>query len=493
MSDQRLVSEDYPESFKAKWQSESPFLNEELFAVTEAGTGEKRASELSGYQLHNPFQYAFEQGQETFLEPEGEDFEERFYNGDLDENEDVDDELYDEKFWPELREETLAELLSEEEEQEDEYLIIEEREFEGEGFEPVPFEGEAEAQKITIATASPWRKKVDEIIRKHFNLTGAHLRVRFVSKQKFAELVPSAQVAELLVNIFLAGDPPFRRHGPDTSSILNHHGLMHLLDNFSSGDWMKSKLRDIRRFVNKRIRIGNFEYKVFLGPFGGPKLVVRTISPTKLIAENLAGFTTGERDRRDRLVVIQIDDEKMLANAVADWQHARNLEVDGVIGPNTWRRMKTAMAGEEQAQPKEPEEPRPTIKVARAVARNKSLGKILKWRGQLQEIADLLGLHMPNVEVLVHEACHFYAHWRFGNQVNALHSNEFFRGLRVSEILNEGVTEYFTRQLMRVYAKELGPVVVNAYSGYLAAAAIHCHDGREDDPRRLFQRRQCRH
>ena len=75
-----------------------------------------------------------------------------------------------------------------------------------------------------------------------------------------------------------------------------------------------------------------------------------------------------------------------------------------------------------------------------------------------------------DVEVLVHEACHFYTHNRFSVTVKKKASNRFFRGLRLSEILIEGFTEYFSRQVMQTNQKEFGVIGFPAYDGYVRAA-----------------------
>lgn len=80
----------------------------------------------------------------------------------------------------------------------------------------------------------------------------------------------------------------------------------------------------------------------------------------------------------------------------------------------------------------------------------------------------LIQMH-SEVEVLVHEACHFYMHNQFRIAAEKA-SNRFFNGLRLSEILLEGFPEHFTRQMMQVNEKELGRLHVEAYQDYVEAA-----------------------
>jgi hypothetical protein len=80
----------------------------------------------------------------------------------------------------------------------------------------------------------------------------------------------------------------------------------------------------------------------------------------------------------------------------------------------------------------------------------------------------LIQMH-SEVEVLVHEACHFYMHNQFRIAAEKA-NNRFFNGLRLSEILLEGFPEFFTRQAMQVNEKELGRLHVEAYQDYVEAA-----------------------
>jgi hypothetical protein len=80
----------------------------------------------------------------------------------------------------------------------------------------------------------------------------------------------------------------------------------------------------------------------------------------------------------------------------------------------------------------------------------------------------LMQMH-SEVEVLVHEACHFYMHNQFKMAAEKA-SNRFFNGLRLSEILLEGFPEHFTRQVMQANENKLGRLHVEVYQDYVEAA-----------------------
>ena len=133
-----------PESAQPNREPESPFLDEELFADVEAGVAEEWASGLVGYQLESPFQYAFEQEREAFLEPEVDEPEAELHDEELEEAElaelfageeedleaeDFLHEVNDQELIYEVEDETLAELLANEldiPETEEYYEIIDE-------------------------------------------------------------------------------------------------------------------------------------------------------------------------------------------------------------------------------------------------------------------------------------------------------------------------------------------------------------------------------
>lgn len=76
---------------------------------------------------------------------------------------------------------------------------------------------------------------------------------------------------------------------------------------------------------------------------------------------------------------------------------------------------------------------------------------------------------LPNImEILVHEGCHFYAHHNFS--VAARRNTEFFRELRVSQVLIEGFCEYFARQVMRANQSTFGPIMIRAYQRHVEFA-----------------------
>lgn len=63
------------------------------------------------------------------------------------------------------------------------------------------------------------------------------------------------------------------------------------------------------------------------------------------------------------------------------------------------------------------------------------------------------------VDTLVHEVCHFYVSDAYRNMVNARKDKDEFIGFpRISQILFEGVAEYFKREVMVANAATFGPV-----------------------------------
>ena len=75
------------------------------------------------------------------------------------------------------------------------------------------------------------------------------------------------------------------------------------------------------------------------------------------------------------------------------------------------------------------------------------------------------------VQTLVHETCHFYTHDNFNSAVRLRARTRFFRGLRLSEVLTEGMTEHFARQVMRANASSgAGPIDESVYAGFLEMA-----------------------
>jgi hypothetical protein len=85
-------------------------------------------------------------------------------------------------------------------------------------------------------------------------------------------------------------------------------------------------------------------------------------------------------------------------------------------------------------------------------------------------------LPLPSLmEILVHEGCHFYAHPNF--DMAARRNNEFFRELRISQVLREGFCEYFARDVMQANQAAFGPIDLWAYErhrefvGYIITTA----------------------
>ncbi len=80
-------------------------------------------------------------------------------------------------------------------------------------------------------------------------------------------------------------------------------------------------------------------------------------------------------------------------------------------------------------------------------------------------------VQMPaDVELLVHEACHFYAANAFNVAIRTRARDRVFVGMPLSEILAEGMAELFAREVMRANAATLGPIRMDAYQGYVEAA-----------------------
>lgn len=83
-------------------------------------------------------------------------------------------------------------------------------------------------------------------------------------------------------------------------------------------------------------------------------------------------------------------------------------------------------------------------------------------RGQRRVLVQVDSL----VEVLVHEACHFYTSNAFRAFANA-RRDRFIRGMRLSEVLIEGYTEAFAREVMKANTATLGPQQEQAYQDYV--------------------------
>lgn len=90
-----------------------------------------------------------------------------------------------------------------------------------------------------------------------------------------------------------------------------------------------------------------------------------------------------------------------------------------------------------------------------------------------------------DVETLVHEGCHFYAANNFRTEASR-HQNEFFIGMRVSQILIEGFCEYFSRQVMKANESILGPSDLLAYTGYVEATGRIVATARESVARDAY-------
>lgn len=74
-------------------------------------------------------------------------------------------------------------------------------------------------------------------------------------------------------------------------------------------------------------------------------------------------------------------DDRALAVAVAGWQEQNGLGADGIIGPNTWKRLQAALKTQKGQD----------IDLARAVRLNRSYGKKLGWLSRQDSIARFLG------------------------------------------------------------------------------------------------------
>ena len=87
-----------------------------------------------------------------------------------------------------------------------------------------------------------------------------------------------------------------------------------------------------------------------------------------------------------------------------------------------------------------------------------------------------------NVSTLVHEACHFYAHDNFNRFVDGVRTTGTIHqspvtltsisSTRLSPILEEGFTEYFTRMIMQEQAATLGTTGTAAYQSQHDAARL---------------------
>ncbi len=69
-----------------------------------------------------------------------------------------------------------------------------------------------------------------------------------------------------------------------------------------------------------------------------------------------------------------------------------------------------------------------------------------------------------NAETLVHEMIHFYTHNNFQNFINeARFQNVYINGISLKQILKEGLTELFAREVMHANYNQLGSISFNAY------------------------------
>ena len=69
------------------------------------------------------------------------------------------------------------------------------------------------------------------------------------------------------------------------------------------------------------------------------------------------------------------------------------------------------------------------------------------------------------VHTFVHEACHFYISNQYRDMAQSrADGGEYLRGARISQILFEGMAEYFTRGVMESNASELGPPNEGVYA-----------------------------
>jgi flagellum-specific peptidoglycan hydrolase FlgJ len=90
------------------------------------------------------------------------------------------------------------------------------------------------------------------------------------------------------------------------------------------------------------------------------------------------------------------------------------------------------------------------------------------------------------VELLVHEACHFYADPRFNAAVARRAADRFFIGVPLIEILREGMAEAFSRQVMRASEAAFGALELRAYEPYVRAAGRFVETLGERDARAAY-------
>jgi hypothetical protein len=303
-------------------EASSPFLDKLIFESEDTDIAERQEFDTDGQHLKTPFLYALDSRTDKVQEPLG-----------------------------------MQNL--------DELQIEEEAEYNA----PDP---DREAPEIIdLKNARRWRKKVDVVIRKRFKLSGPSLykKVRYLTQVKFAASLPRSALAEILLNLFLLPDQP----SVLIRSILRHHHKSHLAEGITDEPIMQKQMDRLRTFIKEQIKAGYFVYSRAFD--------TETITPRRLIAKNLAGYTTSSSSRSGRRVL----------------------------------------------------------------------------------------LHIPvNVEVLLHEACHFYTHSAFRSEALKM-SNRFFRGMRLSEVLLEGLTEHFTQQIMEANVTDFGPLEVKAYQPYVKA------------------------
>jgi N-acetyl-anhydromuramyl-L-alanine amidase AmpD len=91
-----------------------------------------------------------------------------------------------------------------------------------------------------------------------------------------------------------------------------------------------------------------------------------------------------------------------------------------------------------------------------------------------------------HVEVLVHEACHFYAAAAFNEAIRNRARDRVFVGMLLSEILAEGMAELFAREVMRGNAATLGPIQMSAYQAYVEAAGRFVQTAGEQHARAAY-------
>jgi hypothetical protein len=92
-----------------------------------------------------------------------------------------------------------------------------------------------------------------------------------------------------------------------------------------------------------------------------------------------------------------------------------------------------------------------------------------------------------DVEDLVHEVCHFYVHDAF-TQFAASHkdAHEYLWDARIGQILKEGFTEHFGREVMKAHSKELGPLRGQGYPNEVEGAGLLIYTLGEDNARKAF-------